>query len=185
LEFKRLKKWENELNICIRCGYCYELCHLYKLFSWETDTPRGKLLLAYGLLTGEIEPSPYIAEKIFQCFYCKNCSKSCSAKVPVTDILTDARADLFEAGFEAEGTTVKVNEDLCSGCGVCVSVCKSEAISIKEENGIRKAVVNKVQCKGCGVCIAACPSGAISLREGFGVSKLELLTHVKNFLKAG
>ena len=92
-EFKRSKKWENELNKCIRCGYCYELCPLYKTFNWESDTPRGKLLLTYGLASGEIKPSQEIAEKLFQCFYCENCTSNCSAGVPITDILTDARKD--------------------------------------------------------------------------------------------
>lgn len=179
IEFERLRKWENELNICIRCGYCYELCHLFKSSHWEADTPRGQLLLAYGLLTDEIEPSPYIAEKIFQCFYCKNCEKSCSAKVPVTDIIKDAKADLAEAGFEVEGTAAKIDEDLCSRCGICISVCKAEAISVKED---KELVVDKVKCEGCGVCTAACPSEAISQKEGFGVSQRELLGRVLSFL---
>lgn len=183
-KFNRLKKWENDLNICIRCGYCYEFCPLFKLFNWESDTPRGKLLLLYGLLTGEIKPSSYIAEKIFQCFYCQNCSDNCSAQVPVTDIFTDARADLIDSGFDVDGTTAKVDEDLCSVCGICVPVCKSEALSITEEdNGNKKIVVDKIQCKGCGLCVAACPSGIISQKEGFEVTLSELRTKVTSFLR--
>jgi coenzyme F420-reducing hydrogenase delta subunit/heterodisulfide reductase subunit C len=167
---KRIKKWENELNKCIRCGYCYELCPLFKTFRWESDTPRGKLLLVYGMLTGEMKPSQEIAEKIFQCFYCQKCEDNCSAGVPVTDILTDARYDLLDAGFEVIGTTVQVNEDYCSVCGVCIAVCTSEALSIQDE----KIRVNRVDCKGCGLCVAACPAGAIFPKEGFGVSLPEL-----------
>lgn len=180
METKRLKNWEKELNICIRCGYCYEHCHLFKVFNWEIDTPRGKMLMLYGLLTHKIEPSPYIAEKIFECFYCKNCEKSCSAKVPVTDILTDARADLLEAGFDVEGTTARVNEYLCSGCRLCVSVCQTKAISIKEYKEGTIAVVDKTKCKGCGVCASTCPAEAISLKEGFGITKKELLENIES-----
>lgn len=185
VEFNRLKKWENDLNICIRCGYCYELCPLFKTFNWESDTPRGKLLLIYGLITGEVKPSQDIAEKIFQCFYCKNCSDNCSAGVHVTDIFTDAKADLIDAGFDASGTTVEVDEDLCSVCGICVPVCKSEALSITEgeNDGNRKIVVDKIECKGCGLCVAACPSGAISQKEGFEVSLPELHEKVKSLLE--
>lgn len=183
-EFKRLKKWEKELNKCIRCGYCYELCPLFKLFRWESDTPRGKLILLYGLITGEIEPSQNIAEKIFQCFYCQNCSDNCSAGVPVTDIFTDARADLIDAGFDADGTTTRVEEDLCSVCGMCVSVCKAEALSFAEDDiGNRKIVVDKVKCKGCGLCVATCPSGVLSQKEGFEVSPSEIKTQITHFLK--
>jgi len=184
VNFKRSKKWENELNKCIRCGYCYELCPLYKTFNWESDTPRAKLLLIYGMIAGEIKPTREIAEKIFQCFYCENCSDNCSAGVPVTDIFTDARADLIDAGFDVEGTTTRVNEELCSTCGMCISVCKSEALTfIEDEIGIKKVAVDKAKCKGCGLCIATCPSNVLSQREGFEVSPTELEAQVTSFLK--
>jgi len=183
IEFKRLKKWENELNKCIRCGYCYELCPLYKTFNWESNTPRGKLVLLHGLISGEIKPTQEMAEKIFQCFYCKQCSDNCSAGVPVTDIFTDARADFIDAGFDVDGTTSHIKEDLCSICGLCVSVCKSEALSFAEdEEGNRKIVVDKIKCKGCGLCIATCPSGVIFQKHGFEVSPSELKEKITRFL---
>ncbi len=184
--FKRSKEWEQELNKCIRCGYCYELCPLFKSNNWESDTPRGKLLLIYGMITGEIKPTQEIVEKIFQCFYCKNCSDNCSAGVPVTDILTDAKADLIEAGFEVEGTIVKIDEDLCSVCGICVPLCKYEALSIDEKDeDNKKIVVDKVECRGCGLCVAACPSGAISQKEGCEITLPELHEKVKEILSEG
>ena len=182
--FKRLKKWEKELNKCIRCGYCYELCPLYKTFDWESNTPRGKLILLHGLITGKIELTQDIAEKIFQCFYCEQCSDNCSAGVPVTEIFTDARADFIDAGFEAYGTTSQFKEDLCSVCGMCVSVCKSEALSFeKDEQGNKKVVVDKVKCKSCGLCIATCPSGVIFQKHGFEVSPSELKEKITHFLE--
>jgi len=181
--FKRLKKWENELNKCIRCGYCYELCPLYKTFSWESNTPRGKLIILHGLISGKINLTPEIAEKIFQCFYCEQCSDNCSAGVPVTEILTDARSDFIDAGLEVDGTTSKFKEDLCSACGMCISVCKYEALSFKEEeDGKKKVVVDKIKCKGCGSCIATCPSGVIFQKHGFEVSPYELKKKITGFL---
>jgi coenzyme F420-reducing hydrogenase delta subunit/formate hydrogenlyase subunit 6/NADH:ubiquinone oxidoreductase subunit I len=183
-KFKRLKKWENELNKCIRCGYCYELCPLYKTFNWESNTPRGKLILLHGLISGKIKLNQDIAEKIFQCFYCQQCSDNCSAGVPVTEILTDARADFIDLGFDVEGTTSQFKEDLCSACGMCVSVCKPEALSFAEDElGNRKVVIDKVKCKGCGLCIATCPSGVIYQKHGFEVSPPELKEKITNFLK--
>ncbi|MBM4432484.1 MAG: hydrogenase iron-sulfur subunit [Chloroflexi bacterium] len=181
-DVKKLQKWERELNTCIRCGYCYEHCPLFKSFNWESDTPRGKLLLVYGLLTGELEPSEYIAEKLSECFYCKNCEQSCSAKVPVTEILTAGRELLITSGFDVEGTTAKVNESLCSGCGICVPICKHEAISLEEIDGRKQATIDKIKCQGCGICVSACPSAAISQREVFGVSQKELLSKATDFL---
>lgn len=184
MEVKYLKPWESELNICIRCGYCYENCHLFKISSWESDSPRGKLILIYGLLTGAIEPTEEISRKIFECFYCRLCENSCSANISVTEIITDARKTLIEAGFDVEGTTALVDEEICSGCGVCVSVCKTEATSLEEEEGgKKKASVDKSTCEGCGVCIAACPSGARKLKEGYKVSQKELLTEIRKILE--
>ena len=100
METKYLKEWENELNICIRCAYCFEGCPIFKQLGWEADGARGKVVLAYGLLTGELEPSKYIADKIFQCSFCQDCVERCSANVSIPDILTAARADLVNAGFK-------------------------------------------------------------------------------------
>ena len=184
--FKRSKKWEQELNKCIRCGYCYELCPLFKSYNWESDTPRGKLLLIYGMINDEIKPSQGIVDKIFQCFYCKNCSDNCSAGVPVTDSLNDARADLIEQGFDVKGTIVQVDEDLCSTCGICLSLCKYEALSIDEtDKDNRKLVVDKIECRGCGLCISACPSGALSQMEGCEITIPELHEKVKTIVREG
>lgn len=181
MDFKRIQKWDNELNICIRCGYCFEQCHLFKITGWETDAPRGKLILIYGMLHGETKPSEYIANKFFECFYCKRCDNSCSAGVSITDIFTDVRADFVDAGFDVDGTTSKTNDDLCSRCGICVSVCKHEARSLDKEN--KKIVIDKVKCQSCGCCEAACPSGAAYIVEGWELGENELREKVINFLK--
>ena len=103
MKVKYLKEWENELNICIRCAYCFEGCPIFKELGWEADGARGKVVLSYGLLSGEIEPSKHIADKIFQCSFCRDCVERCSASVSIPDILTAARADLINAGFIYEG----------------------------------------------------------------------------------
>jgi len=179
--FARLKKWENELDICIRCGYCYENCHLVKLSGWESNSPRGKLSLLYGMLSGSVKPSKYITEKLYECFYCKNCSKNCSAKVSVTDIFSDARADLAEMGFSGEGVTAEVDKDFCSTCGICVSVCKAEAIKIDREK--KEIILDKIKCQGCGSCISACPSGIIKQKHGYDITSDELSAKIKNIVK--
>ncbi len=58
-----------------------------------------------------------------------------------------------------------VNEDICSGCGLCVPLCPYEAREIEVIKGKRIAVVNEVLCEGCGSCVAACPSGAAQQRN--------------------
>jgi len=180
MELKRVSKWQDKLHVCIRCGYCYEHCHLFKITGWESDTPRGKLIMLYGLLQGDIEASEYMAEKIFECYMCQRCDATCSAKVNVTEIFNDAKADLVDAGFEVTGTTSRTDDEKCSRCQICVSVCKHEARSYDPKED--RVVVDRVKCQSCGCCVAACPSTAAYSRKGFGVSQGEMLEQIDAFL---
>ena len=183
MEFKNSEKWQDRLHTCIRCGYCFEHCHVFKITGWETDTPRGKLVMLHEMMAGNLEPNEYIAEKMFECFGCKRCDVTCSAKVEVTDIFDDAKADLLAAGYTVEGTTSTTDDDLCCRCQICVAVCKHEARSLDEENN--KIVVDKVKCQSCGCCIAACPSGAAAGKEGFGLTEKEFVEQINCFLEEG
>ncbi|MBF0566527.1 MAG: CoB--CoM heterodisulfide reductase iron-sulfur subunit A family protein [Nitrospirae bacterium] len=62
--------------------------------------------------------------------------------------------------LEIEPITAFADEDKCSGCRVCMSVCPYKAIEFNTEK--QKASVNEVLCQGCGTCVAACPAGAMN-----------------------
>ncbi len=53
-----------------------------------------------------------------------------------------------------------VDEDVCSGCGVCISLCPYGAREFEEKEKGRIAKVIESLCEGCGSCIAGCPSAA-------------------------
>lgn len=99
METTHLKEFQTDLHRCIRCAYCFEGCPVFKELGWEVDGARGKVVIAYGLLTGDLEASEYIMEKLYQCTFCKDCVERCSAHVSVPDIIAAARADLFNAGY--------------------------------------------------------------------------------------
>ncbi|RKZ29659.1 disulfide reductase [bacterium] len=65
--------------------------------------------------------------------------------------------------LEIESKTTVIDEDLCGGCKVCISLCPYSAIDYDIEKAI--SVVNDVLCKGCGTCAAACPSGAAKAKH--------------------
>ncbi len=57
---------------------------------------------------------------------------------------------------------IRINEDNCTGCGLCVSVCKDFGIEIA--NGkVRVKEHSIFGCIGCGHCMAICPSSAIEI----------------------
>jgi len=62
----------------------------------------------------------------------------------------------------AEGIVASVNENICSGCGICEVLCPYNAIAVDREEKVAK--VNEALCKGCGTCCSACPSGAAQQR---------------------
>jgi heterodisulfide reductase subunit A len=59
--------------------------------------------------------------------------------------------------------TAVVNEELCSACKTCISLCPYTAITFLEDKNV--ANINEALCKGCGTCVAACPAGAITGRH--------------------
>ena len=65
--------------------------------------------------------------------------------------------------IEIESATAEVDEDKCSGCKICNTLCPYLAIKYDEEKGV--SVVNEALCKGCGTCAAGCPSNAISAKH--------------------
>jgi len=172
-----LEKWKGALNKCIRCGYCYEHCPIYKSTRWEIDSPRGKLILLYGLLSGEIEPSDYVASKIFDCFHCNRCVKACSSGVPIQDVYNDARAFFVESGYDVVGTTSMTDHDVCARCLNCIRMCKHEARSFVDG----KIVTDRLKCQSCGSCLDICPEKGVTISHGFGTNPNELLEKVGSF----
>ena len=64
-----------------------------------------------------------------------------------------------------EAITALVDEDKCSGCGICEPLCPFRAIELQSRDGKRVSHVSEAVCKGCGTCGAACPSRAITMNH--------------------
>jgi len=67
--------------------------------------------------------------------------------------------------LQSEVQEIEVNEDLCSGCGVCIAVCPYEASKLKKTEEELKSSIDLNKCKRCGVCVTACPAGARTIKD--------------------
>jgi len=57
---------------------------------------------------------------------------------------------------------VKIDEDLCNGCGLCIPGCPEGALQIIDG---KARLVSDLMCDGLGACIGECPEGAIEIEE--------------------
>lgn len=54
------------------------------------------------------------------------------------------------------------NEEKCTHCGVCVSACPTDALSVDMET--REIIFKSESCVACEHCVPVCPSQAMELR---------------------
>lgn len=108
----------------------------------------------------------------------------CQGPKDIQDTVSQASAAASRAAtilsqdeLEIDPLIAMVDEDACTGCGICIEICPYEARTLNERKHI--AEVNDALCTGCGGCIAACPSNA-SVHKNF--TKKQLLNMVDDII---
>jgi len=59
----------------------------------------------------------------------------------------------------------QVDQEVCTGCGVCIKAFGCPAFYVAQDGSIR---IDGELCTGCGVCAQVCPYDAIKMVEGGG-----------------
>lgn len=102
-----MKKYQSQIHRCFRCGYCkfptdYSAfnCPSYNRFRFDTYSTGGRLWLTYGWLKGELPWSEHLAEILYACTTCKNCTEQCPMKFApdIVEWIIGARSDMVEQG---------------------------------------------------------------------------------------
>lgn len=57
---------------------------------------------------------------------------------------------------------IRIDEDKCTGCGLCIPDCPEGALKIVEG---KAKLVKESLCDGLGACLGKCPFGALTLEE--------------------
>jgi NAD-dependent dihydropyrimidine dehydrogenase PreA subunit len=73
-------------------------------------------------------------------------------------------------------TTIKLDEDKCSGCRMCLNVCPHPVFSPTEK---KVEILEPDLCIECGACVMNCPEGALSVHPGVGCASAILIGWIK------
>jgi ferredoxin len=80
---------------------------------------------------------------------------------------------------------VKIDEEKCNGCGVCVPACVEGALQIIDG---KAKLISEQYCDGLGACLGECPQGAIIIEEReaeeFNEEEVEHYLHSKEYAHA-
>jgi len=76
---------------------------------------------------------------------------------------------------------VKIDEDLCTGCGDCVPNCHEGALQIIDG---KARLISDLMCDGLGACLGHCPEGALTIEKREAEEYNETLV-MKDMVKKG
>ena len=117
----------------------------------------------------KLRPSDFATDGVFVCGLAHG-------PKPIDESIAQAQAAASRAvtvlsalEIAVSGTVAQADPNLCSQCGVCVSVCPYSAPKFNDKSG--RAEIQAALCKGCGLCVASCRSGAIHLK-GFDTGQI-------------
>ncbi len=95
---------DNGIEACVQCGYCMNYCPTRG--EWVSSTPRGRILMARALSSGESQDksmmSPEYLKDVFDCSLCGRCRVDCSVGINSPEMWADLRSRLVKEGAELD-----------------------------------------------------------------------------------
>jgi len=166
---------------CYSCGTCASACLVRRVDP--AFNPRRILEMVMLGMREEVLSSPVV----WLCSACDLCYPLCPQQIHISELMKAIRNIAIREGYEPPGPIAVVDENLCSGCGMCATACPYEGIELVADptsgNGHKVARVDKFLCMDCGICAATCPSEAIRI-EAFSREKVAMQIQAGGWLRS-
>lgn len=148
------------MDICMTFGATAQSLSRYKI-ARSVDRAEARSLLDEAYENDLVQFGENVQRRVS--FICNCCGCCCEAMIA-------ARKFGILQPVHTSNFLPVVAEDMCSGCGKCISVCPVESIFLVSANDPhrplqKRAKVDIDTCLGCGVCVRNCNIGALSLRS--------------------
>ncbi len=199
----------NEILPQANCGACgYPGCMGYATAVVEKDVEVNRCAPGGSAVTEEIAlilgKESQAAEKKVAMVHCRGDEQACQRKGFYQGIKTCRAAQLVTAGDKvcnwgclgygdcqrvcpfdairiAANGLPQVDENKCTGCGLCVKECPRQILELhpvaqkalvycrSHDNPIKSRQVCRNACIGCSICVRGCSSGAIVMDNNLAV----------------
>ncbi|MCG5501423.1 (Fe-S)-binding protein, partial [Ectothiorhodospira lacustris] len=80
---------------CVKCGLCLPHCPTYRVTRNEGDSPRGRITLMQGLMSGALTDDAAVRRHLDGCVGCRACEAVCPSGVPFGSLMDATRATLI------------------------------------------------------------------------------------------
>lgn len=144
------KKHCKPVDVCIIAGEVFTnfVLEHHPDKSRKIDVEEAEAILEAEHRRGHVHHA-FFKSDLFGRFYaiCNCCSCCCGA------------IQAWQRGtpmLASSGYVCKADQELCTGCGICVRFCQFGALKQKED----KILIDEERCLGCGVCVSKCKENA-------------------------
>ncbi len=103
-----------ESDLCVKCGLCLPHCPTYRIRQDEGDSPRGRIALIQGVLSGQLVSTPQLHAHLNRCLGCRACERACPSAVKYSKLIDGIRAVSTQQGDSIERWVRKIALKLVS-----------------------------------------------------------------------
>lgn len=99
------------LDQCVKCGICLPHCPTYRIWGVENESPRGRIALLQGLLSGQFSDPQGAHEALNHCLMCQACERVCPSRVQYSQLYHQGQ-QLFHFSRPQQRWLARLNDGL-------------------------------------------------------------------------